>query len=117
MKTRRANVTRDTRAFVLEDMEPEESLAYDPDQDAAEKRDIRKKYRLLEKKTGGAFDVSCSSSSPLLNLHDPEHLRPQDHDTGELAGQIVESDGLFVKGGIYIHAVTLSLYLKLFFIQ
>ena len=33
--------------------------AYDPDQDAAEKRDIRKKYRLLEKKTGGASDGSC----------------------------------------------------------
>lgn len=35
--------------------------AYDPDQDAAEKRDIRKKYRLLEKKTGGASDASVSS--------------------------------------------------------
>jgi hypothetical protein len=33
--------------------------AYDPDQDAAEKRDIRKKYRLLEKKTGGAY-APCS---------------------------------------------------------
>lgn len=29
------------------------SLPYDPDQDAAEKRDIRKKYRALEKRTGG----------------------------------------------------------------
>lgn len=35
--------------------------AYDSDQDAAEKRDIRKKYRLLEKKTGGAYDASFSS--------------------------------------------------------
>lgn len=35
--------------------------AYDPDQDAAVKRDIRKKYRLLEKKTGGASDASASS--------------------------------------------------------
>ncbi|KAG9316304.1 putative non-structural maintenance of chromosome element 4 [Chiua virens] len=52
--------------------------AYDPDQDAAEKRDIRKKYRLLEKKTG-------------------EHMRPQDHDTEDLAGQIAEADELFSK--------------------
>ena len=29
------------------------SLPYDPDQDAAEKRDIRKRYRALEKRTGG----------------------------------------------------------------
>ena len=39
------------------------SPAYDPDQDAAEKRDIRKKYRLLEKKTGGAPDASFPSSN------------------------------------------------------
>lgn len=31
------------------------SLPYDPDQDAAEKRDIRKKYRALEKRTGGPW--------------------------------------------------------------
>ena len=36
------------------------SPAYDPDQDAAEKRDIRKKYRLLEKRTGGESDASRS---------------------------------------------------------
>ncbi|KAH0827448.1 Nse4 C-terminal-domain-containing protein [Lanmaoa asiatica] len=52
--------------------------AYDPDQDAAEKRDIRKKYRLLEKKTG-------------------EHMRPQDHDAEDLAGQVAEADELFSK--------------------
>lgn len=41
------------------------SLAYDPDQDAAEKRDIRKKYRLLEKKTGGASDALFSFANAL----------------------------------------------------
>jgi hypothetical protein len=34
-------------------MDGPSSLPYDPDQDAAEKRDIRKKYRALEKRTGG----------------------------------------------------------------
>ncbi|KAF8556101.1 hypothetical protein OG21DRAFT_1459890 [Imleria badia] len=58
-----------------------DSPAYDPDQDAAEKRDIRKKYRLLEKKTGGAS----------------KHLRPQDHDADDLAGQVAEADALFLK--------------------
>ncbi|KAN0090822.1 Nse4 C-terminal domain containing protein [Tylopilus felleus] len=52
--------------------------AYDPDQDAAEKRDIRKKYRLLEKRTA-------------------EHMRPQDHDADDLAGQVAQADELFSK--------------------
>ena len=34
-------------------MDGPSSLPYDPDQDASEKRDIRKKYRALEKRTGG----------------------------------------------------------------
>ncbi|KAG8213635.1 Nse4 C-terminal-domain-containing protein [Butyriboletus roseoflavus] len=51
---------------------------YDPDQDAAEKRDIRKKYRLLEKRTG-------------------DHMRPQDHDAEDLAGQVAQADQLFSK--------------------
>ncbi|KAG6378254.1 Nse4 C-terminal-domain-containing protein [Boletus reticuloceps] len=59
-------------------MDHADSPAYDPDQDAAEKRDIRKKYRLLEKKTG-------------------ENLRPQDHDAEDLAGQIAQADELFSK--------------------
>ncbi|KAF8441571.1 Nse4 C-terminal-domain-containing protein [Boletus edulis BED1] len=59
-------------------MDLADSPAYDPDQDAAEKRDIRKKYRLLEKKTG-------------------ENLRPQDHDAEDLAGQIAQADELFSK--------------------
>ncbi|KIJ68014.1 hypothetical protein HYDPIDRAFT_83657 [Hydnomerulius pinastri MD-312] len=50
--------------------------AYDPDQDAAEKRDIRKRYRLLEKRTGGA---------------------PQDHDAEDLVGQVAQADELFTK--------------------
>jgi hypothetical protein len=36
----------------------DDSPAYDPEQDAAEKRDIRKRYRLLEKRTGGALQTA-----------------------------------------------------------
>ncbi|KAG2043441.1 Nse4 C-terminal-domain-containing protein [Suillus americanus] len=54
------------------------SLPYDPDQDAAEKRDIRKKYRALEKRTG-------------------EQLRPQDIKAAELVEQVEEADELFQK--------------------
>ncbi|KAF9222677.1 hypothetical protein BS17DRAFT_755777 [Gyrodon lividus] len=56
----------------------EDSPAYDPEQNAAEKRDIRKRYRLLEKRTG-------------------EHVRPQDHDAEDLAGQVAQADELFTK--------------------
>jgi hypothetical protein len=31
------------------------NLAYDPDQDPEEKRDVRKKYRAIQKTTEGAF--------------------------------------------------------------
>ncbi|KAF9237895.1 Nse4 C-terminal-domain-containing protein [Melanogaster broomeanus] len=67
-------VTFDSNVRVSHDDGP----AYDPDQDAAEKRDIRKKYRLLEKRTG-------------------EHVRPQDHDAEDLAGQVAQADELFSK--------------------
>ncbi|KIJ19025.1 hypothetical protein PAXINDRAFT_166918 [Paxillus involutus ATCC 200175] len=56
----------------------DDSPAYDPEQDAAEKRDIRKRYRLLEKRTG-------------------ENARPQDHDADDLVGQVAQADELFTK--------------------
>ncbi|KAG1716394.1 hypothetical protein ID866_746 [Astraeus odoratus] len=55
-----------------------DGLPYDPEQDANEKRDIRKKYRQLEKLTG-------------------ERLRHQDHDADALVGQIAQADELFSK--------------------
>lgn len=39
------------------------------------------------------------------NHHRTEHLRPQDHDAEDLAGQVAQADELFSKG-IYVHAVT-----------
>ncbi|KAH7888403.1 Nse4 C-terminal-domain-containing protein [Phlebopus sp. FC_14] len=56
-------------------------LPYDPEQDAAEKRNIRKKYRQLEKQTGAMT----------------EHMRPQDHDAEDLVGQVAQADQLFAK--------------------
>ncbi|KAG1752939.1 Nse4 C-terminal-domain-containing protein [Suillus lakei] len=58
--------------------DPNVPFPYDPDQDAAEKRDIRKKYRALEKRTG-------------------EQLRPQDIRAAELVEQVEEADELFQK--------------------
>lgn len=55
-----------------------DGLPYDPEQDVQEKRDIRKKYRQLEKLTG-------------------EHLRPQDLDAEALVGQVAQADELFSK--------------------
>ncbi|KAL4080310.1 Nse4 C-terminal-domain-containing protein [Scleroderma yunnanense] len=55
-----------------------DGLPYDPEQDANEKRDLRKKYRQLEKLTG-------------------EHQRPQDHDTEALVVQVAQADELFSK--------------------
>ncbi|KIM69113.1 hypothetical protein SCLCIDRAFT_1208540 [Scleroderma citrinum Foug A] len=55
-----------------------DGLPYDPEQDANEKRDIRKRYRQLEKLTG-------------------EHQRPQDHDAEALVEQVAQADELFSK--------------------
>ncbi|KAH7924626.1 hypothetical protein BV22DRAFT_1163927 [Leucogyrophana mollusca] len=56
-----------------------ESLPYDPEQDAAEKRDIRKKYRELEKSTG------------------EQHTRAQEYRTEDLVNQVTLADSLFAK--------------------
>lgn len=55
-----------------------DGLPYDPEQDVQEKRDLRKKYRQLEKLTA-------------------EHLRPQDLDAEALVQQIAQADELFSK--------------------
>ncbi|KAH7915182.1 Nse4 C-terminal-domain-containing protein [Hygrophoropsis aurantiaca] len=56
-----------------------ENLPYDPEQDAAEKRDIRKKYRALEKSTG------------------EQHTRAQEYRTEDLVHQVTQADSLFAK--------------------
>ncbi|EIW82702.1 hypothetical protein CONPUDRAFT_100999 [Coniophora puteana RWD-64-598 SS2] len=60
------------------DVDRAQSLAYDPDQDAAEKRDIRKQYRVLERLTDNGG-------------------RPQDYTAKDLVDQVTRADSLFSK--------------------
>ena len=41
------------------------NLAYDPDQDPEEKRDVRKKYRALQKTTEGGFALQKFWKPPM----------------------------------------------------
>ncbi|EGO00038.1 hypothetical protein SERLA73DRAFT_122130 [Serpula lacrymans var. lacrymans S7.3] len=56
-----------------------ESLAYDPEQDATEIRDMRMRYRILEKRT------------------EDKHIRPQEYKTEDLLNQVEQADTLFKK--------------------
>ena len=84
------------------EMDPEpHNLAYDPDQDPEEKRDVRKKYRAFQKTTEGAFAtlwlLRCQKNNVNFNAVD-QRAQPKQYSAEELTIQVHEVDALFHKG-------------------
>ena len=80
------------------------NLAYDPDQDPEEKRDVRKKYRAIQKTTEGAFLPPKFPKIPTNSCHFrliDQRAQPKECSAEELTAQVHAVDALFHKGPFY----------------
>lgn len=76
---------------------PNNNLAYDPDQDPDEKRDVRKKYRAMQKSTEGV-SIDPKKDNLTSNRATDQRTQPKDYSAEELTAQVHAADALFDKG-------------------